>query len=156
MEDQKRVTTIEELKSYAQGQMVDLPPFGEGQPFRARLRRPSLMALVKSGKIPNRLLVTANKLFMEKGVDEKDTEFMPQALDVFEALVEASFVSPTYKELKEAGIELTDDQMMFVFSYTQQGVKALERFRVRTAADERPRNEQKVQNKAKSNYRHRG
>ena len=34
-----------------------------------------------------------------------------------------------YKELKSAGIELTDDQITTIFQFTQQGVKALENFR---------------------------
>lgn len=154
MENVKEATSFEELKRYAEGSLVDLPPFAEGQPFRVRMRRPSLMVLVKSGKIPNALLKTANKLFLEKGINEEDEEFMPKALGVFETLIEASLISPTLKEIKEAGLELTDDQMMFIFSYTQQGVKALERFRIGTAAPQRVNNEQKVQPKAKQNSKH--
>lgn len=154
MENVKGVTSFEELKRYAEGSLVDLPPFAEGQPFRARMRRPSLMVLVKSGKIPNALLKTANKLFLEKGINEEDEEFMPKALGVFETLIEASLISPTLQEIKDAGLELTDDQMMFIFSYTQQGVKALERFRFGTAAPQRTNNEQKVQPKAKQNPKH--
>ena len=39
------------------------------------------------------------------------------------------FVEPSWSELKNAGIELTDEQYMFIFNYTQEGVKALEPFR---------------------------
>ena len=49
--------------------------------------------------------------------------------DVMDKLCEATFVEPSYSEIKEAGIKLTDEQMMFVFSYTQNGVKALDSFR---------------------------
>lgn len=150
------VTSFEQLKTYAEGQMVELPPFAENQPFCAMMRRPSLLVLVKSGKIPNRLLVTANKLFMEKGIDEKDEEFMPQALDIFDTIAEASLIKPSFKEIKEAGLNLTDDQMMFIFSYTQQGVKALERFRVGTTTDKRPGDGKKVRAKAKSNPKSEG
>lgn len=150
------VTSFEQLKSYAEGRMVELPPFAEGQPFCAMMRRPSLLVLVKSGKIPNRLLVTANKLFMEKGIDEKDEEFMPQALDIFDTIAEASLVKPTFKEIKEAGLNLTDDQMMFIFSYTQQGVKALERFRIGTTTNKRSGDGKKVRAKAKSNSKSEG
>lgn len=124
-----KVTSLKELQSYAKGSLVELPPFAEGQPFVARLRRPSMLVLVKTGKIPNRLLTTANKLFLEKGISEKDQKFLPEMFEVFDTIIESSFVEPTYNEIKESGIELTDDQRMFVFSYTQQGVKALERFR---------------------------
>ena len=54
------ITSLTALEQYAQGQIVELPGFGDGQPFVARLRRPSLMVLIKSGKVPNALLATAN------------------------------------------------------------------------------------------------
>lgn len=125
----QKVTTIEELLEYKKGQFVQLPDFAEGMPFFARLRRPSLLNLVKTGKIPNSLISTANRLFNGKGMDEEDTDAMPAILGILENLCEATFVDPSYKEIKEAGIELTDQQMMSVFNYTQEGVKALEPFR---------------------------
>jgi len=123
------VTSISDLQKYAEGQIIELPAFAEGQPFFARLRRPSMMVLVKSGKIPNSLVKTANSLFFSSRVDDKDERVMTDIFSVLDALCEASFVEPTYKEIQEAGVELTDDQMMFIFNYTQQGVKALDSFR---------------------------
>lgn len=123
------VTSIADLQRYAEGQLIELPAFAEGQPFFARLRRPSMMVLVKSGKIPNSLVKTANSLFLSSRVDDKDERVMTDMFSVLDALCEASFVEPTYKEIQEAGVELTDDQMMFIFNYTQQGVKALDSFR---------------------------
>lgn len=123
------ITSFEDLQSYAQGQVVTLPPFAEGQPFVARLRRPSMMALVKSGKIPNTLLQTANSLFLKSSVDDKDDGALDSLWGVLDTLCEAALLEPTYAQVKEAGLSLTDDQMMFIFNYTQQGVKALESFR---------------------------
>lgn len=123
------ITSFEDLQSYAQGQIVTLPPFAEGQPFVARLRRPSMMALVKSGKIPNTLLQTANSLFLKSSVDDKDDGALDSLWGVLDTLCEAALLEPTYAQVKEAGLSLTDDQMMFIFKYTQQGVKALESFR---------------------------
>lgn len=123
------ITSFEDLQSYAQGQVVTLPPFAEGQPFVARLRRPSMMALVKSGKIPNTLLQTANSLFLKSSVDDKDDGALDSLWGVLDTLCEAALLEPTYAQVKEAGLSLTDDQMMFIFKYTQQGVKALESFR---------------------------
>lgn len=143
------VTSLKTLQEYAKGKLVELPPFAEGQPFFARLRRPSMLVLAKTGKIPNSLLTTANKLFMETGINEKDEKFMPEMFDVFDTILEASFVEPTYQQIKEAGIELTDDQRMFVFSYTQQGVKALDRFRVVTTNHKRDNDGTAVQQEAK-------
>lgn len=124
-----KVSTIQELQKVSQGELVSLPPFIEGTTFVARMKRPSMMNLVKTGKIPNSLIKSASKLFNGKGVDDRNDKAMGQAFEVFETLCEAALVEPTYKELKEAGIELTDEQFMAIFSYTQKGVKALEPFR---------------------------
>ena len=134
MEVNNKVTTLEELKKYSQGTIVKLPSFAEGQPFVARLKRPSMLSLVKAGKIPNALLNTANELFTGKKKEEDLTEdensqMLSKMFELFDIICEASFVEPTYKEIKESGITLSDDQYMFIFNYSQQGVKALESFR---------------------------
>lgn len=129
-ENNLNITSIKDLTTYAKGQIVELPPFAEGMPFVAKLKRPSMLALTKAGKIPNALLKSANELFMGKtknGTVDENT--MSQLLEIFEAICEASFVEPTYREIKNAGIELTDEQMTFVFNYSQNGIKALESFR---------------------------
>ena len=59
------VTSIEDLKNYASGTVVEMPPFAEGQPLIARLKRPSILGMAKQGKIPNTLLVKANELFLQ-------------------------------------------------------------------------------------------
>lgn len=127
----RQATTIEELKSYQHGQLVELPPFAEGQPFIARLRRPSLMVLIKSSKIPNQLIAMATKMFANGGgaINSDDADSIIELLDVVDVLAEAAFVQPTYKQLQEAGIQLTDDQYMALFSYTQNGVEGLKSFR---------------------------
>lgn len=122
-------TSLEDLVKASQGVIVELPPFVEGQPFVAKIRRPSMLALVKSGKIPNPLLATANKLFTDGTVDEDDPQALSGLFSVLDAICEACFVEPSYSEMKEAGIELTDDQLMFIFNYTQRGVAALDSFR---------------------------
>lgn len=124
----QEVTSISQLNEYAKGQLVELPSFGEGQPFFARLRRPSMLALAKSGKIPNSLLATANKMF-DSSLDTKSESMLKDFYMVMETILEAAFVEPTYQEIKDAGVQLSDDQMIFVFNYTQQGVRALDQFR---------------------------
>ena len=124
----QEVTSISKLNEYAKGQLVELPSFGEGQPFFARLRRPSMLALAKSGKIPNSLLATANRMF-DSSLDTKNENMLRDFYMVMETILEAAFVEPTYQEIKDAGVQLSDDQMIFVFNYTQQGVKILDQFR---------------------------
>lgn len=129
MKDAMKVTSLKELQSYSKGQLVELPPFGENQPFVARLGRPSILALVKNGAIPNSLLTTANKLFVGDAMNVKQESLLSDVFQVMDALCEATFIEPSYSQIKDAGISLTDEQMMFVFTYTQRGVKALEPFR---------------------------
>lgn len=124
----QEVTSISQLNEYAKGQLVELPSFGEDQPFFARLRRPSMLALAKSGKIPNSLLATANRMF-DSSLDPKNESMLKDFYMVMETILEAAFIEPTYQEIKDAGVQLSDDQMIFVFNYTQQGVRALDQFR---------------------------
>ncbi len=129
---QLELTSLEDLKEYANGSLVELPPFANNQKFVARLRRPSMLALVKNGKIPNQLLSTANELFAGNNnsiVDADDNSAMSKLFEVIDVLCDSCFISPSYKEIKEAGVELTDEQLMFVFNYTQHGVRALKTFR---------------------------
>lgn len=140
-----KVTSIKTLKEYAKGQLVELPPFGENQPFVVRLRRPSMLVLAKQGKIPNALLNTANKLFLDKRkLDDEKQELMPEMFDVIDVIIEAALVEPTFAQIKEAGVEITDDQMLAIFNYTQMGVKALERFHTESAVNVGSGNEQEV------------
>lgn len=129
--EQLVVTSIEQLKQYAQGEIVELPPFSPTQPFVARLKRPSLLAMAKNGKIPNNLLVKTNELFVNDGtaVNASDDNMLTEIFSVIDTIASEVFVQPTYAEIKEANIELTDEQMIFIFNYTQRGVKNLENFR---------------------------
>ena len=40
-------------------------------------------------------------------------------------------VEPTYDELKEIGLELTDLQLVEIFNFTQNGIKSLISFRTK-------------------------
>lgn len=123
------VTSFEDLQRYARGTIVKLPDFAEGQPFVARMCRPSMMALVKVGKIPNSLLVTANEMFNGKSADTDDEDVMSNMFGVMEVICETALIEPTYQQIKDAGLELSDDQIMAIFNYTQVGVQALDNFR---------------------------
>lgn len=124
-----KVTTIDDLKEYAKGQIVQLPPFADGQPLIVRMKRPSLMILAKSGKIPNKLLKTATEMFNgERSTDEEDFDALSKTLDLLEIICEASLVEPKYKDFKSAGIDLSDEQLIAIFNYTQRGIEALNSF----------------------------
>ena len=123
------VTGIEELKKLAQGEVVELPGFADGEPFVARLKRPSLMGMAAAGAIPNPLLGVAEDLFNGKTPQNKDGGIFKDSADMFRLVAEHALVEPSYAALREIGLELTDMQMIAIFNYTQMGAKALERFR---------------------------
>ena len=133
--DELKVTSIAELKKMANGEVVELPGFTDGTTFVARLKRPSMLAMAKTGKIPNNLLGAANKLFIGVGNvlnqnnSKANSDALAELFDIIEIICDECFVEPTYKDLKDNGIELTDQQKLAVFTYTQRGVKSLESFR---------------------------
>lgn len=122
------VTSLSDLQRYALGELVELPGFVANEPFRVRLRRPSLMVLAKSGKIPNSLLSAANQLFTGKENSSDPVDFS-ETTRVMELICEASMVDPTYSQLQEVGLDLTDQQMVAIFGYSQRGLEALSSFR---------------------------
>ncbi len=130
LEKNNKVTTIYDLQQYAGGQIVRLPDFAEGQPFVARMRRPSLLIMAKKGKIPNRLLATATELFNGGGSNNANNDtILSDTYDVCEAIAEAALVEPTMAEIEAAGLELSDNQLIAIFNYAQRGVEALDNFR---------------------------
>lgn len=124
-------TSIFDLQTYAQGTLVRFPDFAEGQPFVARVRRPSMLVLAKQGKIPNTLLNSANELFSKggAGMDGDNENMLADIYSICEIICESALKEPTYQQIKDAGLELSDDQLMAIFNYTQTGAKALESFR---------------------------
>lgn len=131
----KEVTSLADLQVYARGQVVELPGFFSEEPFVARLRRPSLLALTKSGKIPNALLSAANELFTGKQ-DKSDPVDLSEIMGVLEVICESALLEPTYKDVVDAGLTLTDEQYTAIFNFSQRGIKALEPFR--TKSEEHP------------------
>lgn len=121
------VTSLEDLKKSAQGEIVELPPFSEDVPFVAKLRKPSLLGLARRGKIPNTLLSTVEQLFHSRNAIEKAD--LNELYDIFTVMAKEALAEPTYQELEAEEIELTDLQLLNIFNYTQMGARALEGFR---------------------------
>ena len=133
---EKKVTSISTLKGYMKGSLVRLPDFGPGQEFYARLTRPSMLEMIKRGEIPNAVLSSASDLFAEGATSFiTNRDKTKELFDVIDVLCNATFVEPSYQDLKDAGIKLTDEQMMYIFSYTQNGVDALQSFREEREGD---------------------
>lgn len=126
-----QVTTLHELQGYVGGKIVRLPDFAEGQPLVARVKRPSLLIMAKSGKIPNSLLGAAGELFTKggSGADTDNIRMLSDMYDVCHLIAEASLIQPTLAEIEGVGLQLTDNQLMALFNYSQVGARALESFR---------------------------
>lgn len=126
-----QITTLSDLQSYAAGTVIRFPDFAEGQPFVARTKRPSLLVLAKSGKIPNSLLTTAGELFAggNKALDTDNENMLGDMYEIIRIIAESSLIQPSLADIESAGLELTDEQLMAIFNYCQAGVKALESFR---------------------------
>lgn len=129
--DTMSITSLSDLQSYSRGTVVRFPDFAEGQPFVARVKRPSMLVLAKMGKIPNTLLSSAAQLFTKggSGMDMKNEKTLTDIYSICEIIARASLVQPTYDEILDSGMSLSDDQIMAIFNYSQSGVKALETFR---------------------------
>lgn len=125
-----KATSLAELKRYSEGSIVNFPGFGPDMPFVARVRRPSMMSLASEGKIPNALLNTANTLFTQgTGSSAKaDEEMMSNMYDLMMIIAKETLIEPTVENILEAGLTLSDDQLLAIFMYTQEGIRGLENF----------------------------
>ena len=114
------------LETIKTSQVVTLPGWC-GHTVEFELKRPSILALAASGAIANPLMKTARKLFYS-GVSPDGGDLAEEGRVLLE-IARAALVKPSFDELEEAGIELTDEQLVAIFQFTQLGVKALDRFR---------------------------
>lgn len=131
------VTKIEDIKDYGV-QEVELPGFIPGEPFVVKMRRPSLIKLAKEGQIPNQLLGAAAKLFQRGMSPGNNGESFKEMGEAAYFLAKAALVEPSFEELEAAGIELTDDQLIHIYLYTQKGVQMLKGFRAEQGAEQNP------------------
>ena len=106
-------------------QVVAIPGWC-GDQWECELHRPSILALAAKGAIANPLMKTARRLFYS-GVST-DGDLAEEGRVLLE-IARAALVKPSFDELEAAGIELTDEQLVAIFQYTQLGAKALDRFR---------------------------
>ncbi|AUM96805.1 TPA: esterase [Clostridium botulinum] len=123
-----KVTNIEDLKKVAKGEVIQLPQFAQGIPFNARVKRVSLLNLVRKGVVPNKLLSAAEELFYGKQSSKENVD-LTQMTDVMYIMAENALVEPSIEDLKSVGLELTDEQIVALFNYTQEGVSELDSFR---------------------------
>lgn len=129
-----QITSLEQLQAIKQTEIVELPSFEDGNPLIVEIKKPNMMQLLTSGKIPNTLLSVATEMFNGKtgqvmGKASEDVKTLKELVGMMEVLAEASLVNPSYKDIKELNIQLTENQLMAILMYSQGGVKSLENFR---------------------------
>jgi hypothetical protein len=130
------MTTIDEIKAKGgAGIDVELPGFRAGETVTFTLRRPSIMDMAAQGKLPNTLLATAARLFkdgtgaiIDKLKADDGSDFR-ETSEVFRAVAKAALVAPTFDELEEAGIPLSDVQLIYIYNYVIDGEDRLRTFR---------------------------
>ena len=123
------VTSLENLKKLSEGQEVELPGWDD-EPFICKLKRPSLLGLVEGGQIPNPLLNAAYFLF-NGAKTQKDVLNLKDQKEILDIVARAAMVEPTYQQLKDIGLELTDLQLLDIYNFTQLGVRSLISFRTK-------------------------
>ncbi len=57
--------------------------------------------------------------------------------NVMYIMAENALIEPSIEELKNVGLELTDEQIVALFNYTQEGVNELDSFREESEDNER-------------------
>lgn len=133
-----QITSLEQLQAIKQTEIVPLPDFEDGTPLVVEIKKPNMMQLMVSGKIPNTLLTIATEMFNGKtgqvmGKASEDIKTLKDLVGIMEVLAEASLVKPSYKDIKKLNIQLTENQLMAILMYSQGGVKSLENFRKQQA-----------------------
>ncbi|BCZ46937.1 hypothetical protein psyc5s11_30040 [Clostridium gelidum] len=143
------VTNLEQLKIMAECDIIELPRFKDDIPFVVKVKRTSLLGLIRKGVIPNTLLSAAEELFYgkkaSKGVD------LDQLTNVMFVMAENALVEPSIEDLKSVDLELTDEQLVALFNYTQEGLKAVQKFRTESTDNVSADNVETLQTDAESN-----
>jgi hypothetical protein len=140
------VTSLENLKKLSEGQEVELPGWDE-EPFICKLKRPSLLGLVEGGQIPNPLLNAAYILF-NGAKTQKDVLNLKDQKEILDIVARAAMVEPTYQQLKDIGLELTDLQLLDIYNFTQLGVRSLISFRTKQGNIKDYKDKREIQPKA--------
>ena len=121
------VTDIQEMLKRGGAQEVVLSGWDEDE-VTVKLKRPSLFNMAAAGHIPNPLMSVAEGMFMaNQGAIRKAG--LEDTAKVLALIAREALVSPTYEELKEAGLELTDCQLSEIYASVIGGAARLKAFR---------------------------
>lgn len=123
------VTSMTGLRDAAGGVEVSVPGFTSGEIITLKIKRPSLIEMAAQGRIPNPLMSTAAQLFKsgaKKEINEmSDGDKFKELAEAIHCVVKAALVEPSYEELTNNGVELTDVQLLYIYDYVQTGIDQL-------------------------------
>lgn len=135
MNEQTRTVhdALDDARARTAVQEVELPGFGDGRPWTAKLRRLSLLGLARAGKIPNSLMPAVTELY-QRGICQAAN--LTQAAETMFLIAGEALAEPTLAQLEEAGVTLSDEQLAAIYLYAQRGVEALRPFRKAAAVSD--------------------
>lgn len=122
---------VDELRAKASKE-IDIPGFFDGdEPIKIKVKKPSMMAMMAQGKIPNTLMGAAVELTGEnKNIKPEDINLNDDSLEEIGKLMElyclACMVEPTYDDIKDI---MTDEQITTIFEFATGGSEKLKSFR---------------------------
>lgn len=125
------VTPLETLLEMAPTQPEELALSGwrPGTEISVRVKKPNFYTLLANNAIPNPLLPEMQKLFVRRQVAEEHAKGTQDFAKALIHIAKACLVEPSYAQLEEAGVELTDDQLLEICMYATLGPELLRTFR---------------------------
>lgn len=135
-----RIATIEDFKNHAT-RIIQIAGFTEGsERINVRVKNVSMLKIVGSGNLSNNLVSSVMELFGEgnkkksKKVKEESAmetitqnpEQMAGMIQLMEKFAESALIEPAFADIKDY---ITDEQLMDIFTATQEGVTELDTFR---------------------------
>lgn len=130
-----QVTSLDQLKKIKRTEVILVGVFEDGTELVAEVKKPDMMALMASGKVPNALLKPAMQVFNGKTkeitdkVGENDLDALKDMIGLLDVFAKETLVNPSFKDIQDCGIDLTMEMKLNLMAYAQGGVQALESFR---------------------------
>lgn len=131
MPEDRKLLELILAEAPTEAEILELPGWRKDSTIKVKARRPSFYALLAENAVLNPLIPEMNKLFVghDRGDVTKDAKEYAAALV---AIARLTLAEPTYDELIEAGVTLTDDQLTDISLYATEGMDFLLSFRTRT------------------------
>ncbi len=128
--EEKRVTSLEEMKLQARGQVVEIPGWSPGTTVNVRVRRVDLTVMIAAaGALPNVLAAALAERGSSGEAPAPTPEDIEKLLPVLDAVAREALVEPTYEQIVQEVAPLTLDQKVAIYDAALGEVKALQSFR---------------------------